>query len=251
MRDFFTVSSAFYPQLGAYYDARLAHWYEEALQARLLELLDDEIESELPRRPRPLVGPVSPAKYSPETLLVSSRVGMRPSNMPRERIVNKLAVERWMRYRAGLDRFELKAHYRRASSFGGTLERVVAQWGGPSGEQTIELKNRAGALLPLLEGAPGDGRELLRRDLDDASIALAERVELALATRSTRRAGELLRDLKETAPFEAAEFIEVLGQPDEAIALYRAAAQERPVDAGWRLLRYGLDDEARHLFGRV
>jgi tetratricopeptide (TPR) repeat protein len=247
LRVFFTVSSAFYPQLGAYYRARMEHWYE----GMLLERLDDRVEYELTRTRRALVRPVSPAKYALETLLVSSRQGMRPSNMPRERIVNKLAVERWMRYRAGLDRFELQGRYRRESAWSQTLERVVARWDGPRGEQTIELENRASALLPLLERAPGNGRELLQRDLDDSHIALAERVELALAMRRTRRATDLLRDLKETAPFEAAEFHELLGQSDEAIALYRAASEKSPVEAGWRLLEYGLADEARDLFSRV
>jgi len=32
MRDFFTVSSAFYPRLSAYYDARMEHWYEETVR---------------------------------------------------------------------------------------------------------------------------------------------------------------------------------------------------------------------------
>jgi hypothetical protein len=35
MRDFFTVSSAFYPELGAYYDTVMQDWYDEEL--RLLD----------------------------------------------------------------------------------------------------------------------------------------------------------------------------------------------------------------------
>jgi hypothetical protein len=225
----------------------MEHWYEGIL----LERLDDRIDYELTWTRPALVRPVSPAKYAPETLLVSSRQGMRPSNMPHERIVSKLAVERWMRYRAGLDHFELQGRYQRASAWSRTLERVVARWDGPRGGQTIELENHASALLPLLERAPGDGRELLRRDLDDPHIPLAERLELALAMRRTREATDLLRALAETAPFEAAEFHELLGQTDEAIALYRAASKTSPVEAGWRLLEYGFAHEARDLFSRV
>ena len=44
MRHFFTVSSAFYPELGAYYDAVIQDWYDEEL--RFLDEYDSEYESE-------------------------------------------------------------------------------------------------------------------------------------------------------------------------------------------------------------
>jgi|SRR5262245_9080746 len=132
-----------------------------------------------------------------------------------------------------------------------TLQRVAAHWDDQNSEQSVELENHANALLPLVARAPGDGGELLQRDLDDSSIALVERMELALAMRRARTAEDLLRDLKETAPFDAAEFLELLGRSDEAIVLYRVAAEVRPVEVGWRLLEDGFADEAQDLFGRV
>jgi hypothetical protein len=42
MRDFFTVSSAFYPQLGPYYDARMEHWYVETVRAWEAEWEEDD-----------------------------------------------------------------------------------------------------------------------------------------------------------------------------------------------------------------
>jgi tetratricopeptide (TPR) repeat protein len=168
-----------------------------------------------------------------------------------ESVVDKVAAERWMRYAAGLDEFELHGSYEREALWVGRLTRVEARWRDEQGQKvTVQLENHARALLPLeLENSRGP--ELLKRDLEAPAIPLSRRVELALAMQRQQEADELLRQLSAEDPFVAAEFFSQLGRQDEALKLYRAAAADKPAMVGWRLLEMDLPDDAEQLFQRA
>jgi hypothetical protein len=118
---FATVSSLYYPQLEGYYRDRARAWYEQIL----LDQLDDEVSTALLVSRRAPVRPVSPADYDAERFLLPTRRGA-PNRV--EAVVDKVALERWMRYIAGLDGFELYGSYEREALWVGRLVRVEARW---------------------------------------------------------------------------------------------------------------------------
>ena len=240
LRRFVRVTSAFYPQLEAYFDERAEHW----CRSIALERLDEELEwypdtTPFVRLPRP----VPPARYRPDKPIFCRR---RHPMQPLDEI-DRDAVELWMRYRAGLDGFSLEAVRAIGNEGESHSVRVRATWRQGDTVHEAELENCAGALLPLAKKSPR-GSELLERDLADNAVSVELRVELALRMGRKARAVELLGELSKVDPLQAAKFMEWLGRGEEAVALYREVATDSPMEAGWGLLRAGLADEAEQAF---
>jgi tetratricopeptide (TPR) repeat protein len=242
LRDFVSVSSAFYPQLAAYYDDRAEHWYRPFV----LEALENELEGRLAKPSVWIERPISPAKYKPNTLLFILK---RSPWGTKDRVVNREAVESWMRYKAGLDGFELQRSDEHAW-LEGKKRPIVARWLQGRRKRVAKLENRASALLPIAKESPL-GAELLERDLGDRAVSVEQRLTLALAMDMRAKAAELVHELGMRKPFAAAEYLEWLGRSDEAIVLYRKVVSRRPVDVAWAMLRAGLIEEAEQLFGRA